>query len=65
MTSQVLFFNVFSEKDLHVNASERIVFDRSFSLFVACTSWRIPEDRSNRIFDCHPTRIFESFQGSI
>ena len=36
-----------------------------FKLFVASTSRSIPEYQSNRIFGCHPTRIFESFQGTI
>ena len=34
-------------------------------VFVLSTSWRIPEHRSNRIFDRHLTRIFESFRGTI
>ena len=41
-----------------------IIYDRTFKLFVACTSWRIPEHRSNRAFDSHPARIFEPFQGT-
>ena len=36
-----------------------------FKLFVACTSWKIPEHRWSCIFDCHPTQIFESFQCTI
>ena len=33
-----------------------------FTLFVACSSWRIMKHRLNHIFHCHLLRIFESFR---
>ena len=32
-----------------------------FTLFVACSSWRILKHRLNHFFHCHLLRIFESF----
>ena len=53
-------------KNAHeITSIQTLYFIDLFKLFVASTSWRIPEHRSNRIFDYHPTRIFESFQGTI
>ena len=43
----------------NINQNQELYLIDLFKLFVAGTSWRIPEHRSNRIFDCHPTRIFE------
>ena len=46
----------------NINWNQELYFIDLFKLVVASRSWRIPERRSNRIFNCHITRIFKQFQ---
>ena len=46
----------------NINKSQKSCLTDLSKLFVACSSWRILKHRLTHIFDCHPLRIFESFQ---
>ena len=62
---QSTYLKMHIELTSNINQNQKLDLKDLSKLFAVCTSWRIPGHHSDRIFDCHPTRIFESFRGTI
>ena len=60
--NESVYLKMHMELTSNINWNQELYLVDLFKLLVACRSWKIPEHLSNRVFDRHPTRIFESFQ---
>ena len=65
MIPSVCFFKNVYGIISNINSNQKLYLIDLLKLFVTFTSCRIPEHCFKRIFDCHLTRIFELFQGTI